>query len=99
MDNPIINGLYTLFLGMVVVFVGMLIIVLAVSICGKILKSSYQPEKKEEKPVEVQPIAETSAQSEEIPAHIKAAIIAAISAYYFNSQSKCDFVVKKIKRF
>ncbi len=99
MDNPIINGLYVLILGVLVIFVGMLIIIIAVSISGKILGMSKKPEEKEEKPIKVQPVADAPAQTEEIPAHIKAAIIAAISAYYFNSQSKCDFVVKKIKRF
>ena len=35
----------------------------------------------------------------ETPLEVKAAIIAAISAYYFaESEKKCDFVVKKIKR-
>ncbi len=98
MDNPIINGSYVLVLGMGVIFVGMLVIILAVSICGKIINKGGEV-KKEEKPVEPEPIIESEPQAEEIPAHVKAAIIAAISAYYFNSQSKCDFVVKKIKRF
>ena len=99
MDNPLINGLYVLVLGVLVVFFGMIIIILAVSICGKIISKPENTEKKVEKSVESKPVANSAPQTEEVPAHVKAAIIAAISAYYFNSQSKCYFVVKKIKRF
>ena len=98
MENPVINGLYVLILGMMVIFSGMLVIILSVTICGKIIGTGKKEVKKEEVVV-TQQVVEQQPENEEIPAHVKAAIIAAISAYYFNSQSKCDFVVKKIKRF
>ncbi len=98
MDNPIINGLYVLVLGILVIFFGMIVIVLAVSICGKLMSNGTEV-KKVEKSVEPKPVVQVEPQAEEIPDHIKVAIIGAISAYYFNSQSKCDFIVKKIKRF
>ena len=97
MDNPIVNGLFVFILGLLVVFFGMIIIITAVTICGKIFASTEtKPQKKVEEPAieQVKPTTE----SEELPEHVKVAIIAAISAYYFNAQSKCDFVVKKIKR-
>ena len=97
MDNPIVNGLFVFILGLLVVFFGMIIIITAVTICGKIFASTEtKPQKKVEEPIieQVKPTTE----SEEVPEHVKVAIIAAISAYYFNAQSKCDFVVKKIKR-
>ena len=95
MDTPLGNGLFVFILGMLVVFAGMLIIVLAVQLCGNLI-SRPKKEVKDVK-VEVQP-QPVNAESEEIPDHIKAAIVAVISAYYFESKSSCDFVVKKIKR-
>lgn len=96
MDTPLGNGLFVFVLGVLVVFLGVLVIVLAVSICGKIMNKSTE-EKKEEIKVEI--VSEpTVTQSEELPDHIKAAIVAVISAYYFDRKSTCDFKVKKIKR-
>ena len=95
MDTPLGNGLFVFILGLLVVFAGMLIIVLAVQLLGKVMNKP----KKEVKDVkvEVQPQPVNTA-SDEIPDHIKASIVAVISAYYFESKSSCDFVVKKIKR-
>jgi sodium pump decarboxylase gamma subunit len=94
MDTPLINGLFVFILGLLVVFTGMLIIVLAVQLLGKIMNKS----KEKVKDVKAETLPQPVATSEEIPDHIKAAIVAVISAYYFESKSSCDFVVKKIKR-
>ena len=97
------NGLFTLILGLVVVFAGMLIIVLAVSIAGKIMKRNSEKGEKE-KIVEPAPevVHEVPAQpvqaSDEIPEHIRVAIIAAIAAYYENNQPQNEFKVRKIKK-
>ena len=101
MEKPIIDGLFVFVLGLLIVFAGMTIIILAVSACGKILSAnSEKPKKvKEEQEVVENPVMEETSSSSEIPTHIKAAIVAAITAYYFESQSKCDFIVKKIRRF
>lgn len=96
MDTPLGNGLFVFILGVLVVFLGMLIIVLSVTICGKIMNKPTE-EKKEEVKVEVAS-EPAPIQNEEIPDHIKAAIVAVISAYYFDRKSTCDFKVKKIKR-
>ncbi|MBQ3234563.1 MAG: OadG family protein [Clostridia bacterium] len=99
MDNPIVNGLFVFVLGISVVFLGMIIIVLSVSICGKLMNKTANPPKKEEvvaQPIKTEPVED---KNEEIPTHVKAAIIAAISAYYFNQKSDCDFIVRKIRRF
>ena len=98
MDKPIVNGLFVFIIGMLVVFLGMIVIVSAVTICGKLMNKTTGKEKPaKEKAVESKPVV--TEQNEEIPTHIKAAIVAAISAYYFNQKSTCDFVVKKIRRF
>ena len=104
MENPIVNGIFVFILGLAIVFLGMLIIVICVSICGKLLsvKDKKDSVVKQEEKVEVvqEPVVSEVSESNEIPTHIKAAIVAAITAYYFESQqSKCDFIVKKIRRF
>ena len=99
MDIPVIDGLFVFILGFSIVFLGMVIIVLAVTLFGKIFSiTKTQPKKPK---IETQPQVESNVldNEEEIPEYVKVAIISAISAYYLNTNSKCDFVVKKIKRF
>ncbi len=99
MDTPLVNGLFVFILGLLVVFLGMTIIVLAVTLFGKLFSIKF---KKKEKPSK-EPKAEilpATVEDNEVPEHVKAAIVAAITAYYFNQKSKpCDFVVKSIKRY
>ena len=53
----------------------------------------------ENKPAAV-PAAQEVAKEEGITDEVKAAIIAAISAYYFGENTKtCEFKVKKIKKY
>lgn len=97
------GGLYTFVLGLLVIFFGITIIVVFVSIAGKIFsageaKEPKQPKVKVEKPVVVEKVEEPVV-SNDVPDHIKVAIIAAISAYYEETKSNCDFIVKKIRRF
>ena len=98
MDSALANGLFVFVLGLLVVFFGMIIIILAVSLFGKILSAKdnkVQPPKTEPKVETAPAVAE-----DEVSEEVKAAIVAAITAYYFNAKSKpCDFVVKRIKRF
>ena len=98
----VLGGLYTFVLGMVVIFLGITIIVLFVSLAGKILNKSESKTDKKQSKAEVKPVVETVvevADDGEIPDHIKVAIVAAITAYYEEAKSNCDFVVKKIRRF
>lgn len=99
--DPVPGGLYTFVLGILVVFLGIAIIVLFVTIAGKIFSAEKQPKEKvqpvkEEAKVEQPAIVEDN---NEVPEHIKVAIVAAITAYYEEAKSNCDFVVKKIRRF
>ena len=101
--EPVPGGLYTFVLGMLVVFLGIAIIVIFVSIAGKIFstgetKEPKQPKVKVEKPVVVEKV-EAPVDNGEVPDHIKVAIVAAITAYYEEKKSNCDFIVKKIRRF
>ena len=96
MNTPLGNGIFVFILGMIVVFLGMLIIVVSVTLCGKLIgknKTKKPTLKKIEDNGEM-----VKNQKEEISPEVKAAIVAVISAYYFEKKSTCDFVVKKIKR-
>ena len=101
--DPIPGGLYTFILGILVVFLGIAIIVVFVTIAGKIFNASENKVKVPKQKVE--PIKEEVVNNApvvddgEIPEHVKVAIVAAISAYYEEAKSNCDFVVKKIRRF
>ncbi len=93
-------GLFVFILGLVVVFFGIIVIVLVVSIIGAIMKrKSNKP--KTEKPVAVAKAPQAVQASADVDDKVKAAIVAAITAYYFaenSSNSNCEFVVRKIKR-
>lgn len=98
--------LYAL-IGFLVVFVGILIIIFTIWLVGLVMKKTNNLEflskgkKKKEKVVESKtevPQATTAQDDGEIPDEVKAAIIAAIMAYYEEKQEKCEFTVKRIKR-
>ncbi len=93
-------GLFVFILGLVVVFFGIAIIVLVVSIIGSIMKkNSAKP--KTEKTVQVSQAPQPAPASSDVDDKVKAAIVAAITAYYFaenSSNPNCEFVVRKIKR-
>ncbi|MGN0820084.1 MAG: hypothetical protein ACI4M6_06860 [Christensenellaceae bacterium] len=107
-------GSFVFILGMAVIFFGVGVIVLVVSIIGKLMPSILKlTEKisavskaffsklgglfKKKKPEASADTAE-AVETDLVTPEIKAAIIAAISCYYMNQDSKCEFKVKKIKR-
>lgn len=106
-NNGIETGLFVFILGILVVFLGIAIIVFVISTIGKIIPSvtakksgNKTTQKKSEGSNSLQ-ITSANAAAAAIPAETVAVITAAIAAYYSqNSQSlsKCDFVVKKIKK-
>ncbi len=97
--------LYAL-IGFVVVFAGILLIIFIIWLVGLIMKKTdnlafLQKKGKKSKSEEKKPEAPAATAVEdngEIPAEVKAAIIAAIMAYYEEKQEKCEFTVKRIKR-
>ncbi len=99
-SEKLTQGLLTFFIGLFVVFLGITIIVVFVTLAGKVFSSTEKQKVKDTpKQVEVKQTEEVAV-SNEIPTHVKLAIIGAISAYYFeNQKSNCEFVVKKIKRY
>ena len=99
-NAPIEDGLLTFVLGLFITFLGITIIVICVAIAGKFFNKNTveKPIKvKEEKPA---PAPAPVIESDDVPEHVKVAIIAAIMAYYKEEQPKstCDFIVRRIKR-
>lgn len=101
--------LYAL-IGFLIVFVGISIIIFIIWLLGLIMRKTDNLEfltKKRENKVKNQAESVQPAQSaqdnlttdcDEIPDEVKAAIMAAIMAYYEEKQEKCQFTVKRIKR-
>ena len=97
-------------IGLLVVFVGIVIIIGIIWLVGLIMRKTnnleFLTKKREKKPKEKggKATSEVSAKSveasseDEIPAEVRAAIVAAIMAYYCESEEKCEFTVKRIKR-
>ncbi len=102
LNSVIQDGALTLLLGLIVTFGGIAIIVIFVSLAGKIFNLSNGEKKPKVKEVKVEKVIETALvkNDDEVPEHVKAAIIAAIMAYYDKNEpkSKCDFIVRRIRR-
>lgn len=104
-DNKSEAFLYAL-IGFLVVFVGIILIIFIIWLVGLIMKKTDnlsflqkkgKKSKSEDKKTEVPSVAAVENDGE-IPDEVKAAIIAAIMAYYEEKQEKCEFTVKRIKR-
>lgn len=104
-DNLGEAALYAL-IGLLVVFVGIVIIIAIIWLVGLIMRKTNNLEfltKKREKKVKKSEVTEkvapdANSDDGDVPDEVKAAIVAAIMAYYQESETKCDFVVKRIKR-
>ncbi len=90
-------------IGFVIVFAGIVLIIFIIWLIGLIMRktdnlaflSKIGKRKKKQQPVkpEVQPD-----NTGEIPDEVKAAIVAAIMAYYYEEKPECEFKVRRIKR-
>ena len=103
-ESPIEALVYAL-IGVSIVFAGILIIIGIIWFVGFLMKKTNnfafltenkRKKVKEEKVVEELKPAQIA--DEEVPDHVKVAIIAAIMAYYQQEKPKCEFTVKRIKR-
>lgn len=93
-------------IGFLVVVIGIVLIICIIWLIGLILRKTNNlafltnwknSSKKEEVKADVQN-KDVSTESDDIPDEVKAAIIAAIFAYYSEEKPKCEFKVKRIKR-
>ena len=93
-------GAIGLILGMLIVFLGITVLVLMIKLLGAVLDKDKKKGKTQENKTATVPAAQEPAVEEGITDEVKAAIIAAISAYYFGENTKtCEFKVKKIKKY
>lgn len=97
-------ALYAL-LGFLVVLSGIIVLIFCVWLIGKIMSSAKGGSvkaptavKTESKP-EPKPQAVATEASDEISDETIAVIMAAIAAYYEKNNPKCEFTVKRIKKF
>ncbi len=98
-ENILIQeGLIGFLLGMLIVFLGIGILVFVVWFVGKAIKANPSEKKTvEELPIEPK-VEEVVPVSDDIPDHIKVAIMAAVMAYFEQQNEKCEFTVRKIVR-
>jgi len=106
-DNFGEAALYAL-IGFVVVFIGIAIIIGIIWLVGLLMRKTNNLEfltKKREKTIKksVENSADgqngaLSSDTDDVPDEVKAAIVAAIMAYYEEREEKCQFTVKRIKR-
>ncbi|MBE5751432.1 MAG: hypothetical protein E7357_03375 [Clostridiales bacterium] len=103
-DQYISNGtalLYAL-VGFFVVFIGIAFLILVVWAVGKIMSKNTAQAKpqKQEKPKTVETVKESIAVADAdiVSEETLAVITAALMAYYQQTNPKCEFTVKRIKR-
>lgn len=96
--------LYAL-IGLLVVFVGILLIIGIIWLVGLVMRKTdnlafltKKREKKAKEPAKSDSDVIESVSDDDVPDEVKAAIIAAIMAYYQENEEKCEFKVKRIKR-
>lgn len=108
----VVDSLLYALIGFAFVFVGILILIGILYLVGFIVpraqglakkKGDRKKGKKGEPaaaaPAPAAPAPAAAPAEEEIPDEVKAAIVAAIMAYYSVSKPQCEFVVRKIKRY
>lgn len=91
-------------IGFLVVFIGITLIILIIWLLGLIMRKTNNlaflttGKKKKQKPSGVEVEKEIEDNDGAIPDEVKAAIVAAIMAYYCEEKPECEFKVKKIRR-
>lgn len=104
--NGIGEALIYALIGFIVVFLGIVLIIFIIWLIGLILRKTnnlaflnHLSFKKLKKKKQVEEKTDVRYEvTDDIPDEVKAAIIAAIMAYYDNEKPECEFVVRRIKR-
>jgi sodium pump decarboxylase gamma subunit len=98
----VLDGLLYALIGFVFVFIGIGILIGILYLLGYFMQKTNGKitfkKKVPAAPVKEESVAPAKAATEEVPDEVKAAIVAAIMAYYSAEKPKCEFVVKQIKR-
>ena len=105
--NGIGEGLIYALIGFAVVVVGIVLIIFIIWLLGLLMKktnnlaflTNLKGKRKKKQPEKSAETAQPAvADGDEVPPEVKAAIIAAIMAYYEEQAPQCEFKVKRIKR-
>lgn len=102
--NSFPEALVYALIGFAIVFVGITIIIAVIWLIGLLMRKTdnlaFLTNRGKKKKAQPEPIAQPQevASDEDVPDEVKAAIVAAIMAYYESEQPKCEFIVKRIKR-
>ncbi len=88
-------------IGFLIVFLGISLIIFIIWLVGLLMRKTnnlaFLSRKKTKKP-QVEKEASAESPSDEIPDEVKAAIVAALMAFYAEEKPECEFKVKRIKR-
>lgn len=90
------EGAFYAVFGFTFVFFGILLLILILSGVGKIMSKINAKKMKDVAPI--QPPKIERVEEEGVSPEVVAAITAALMAYYQEEESKCDFVVRRIKK-
>lgn len=90
-------------IGFLIVFVGITVIIAVIWLIGLLMRKTnnlaFLTNRGKKKKAQPEPATQSKAATvDEVPDEVKAAIMAAIMAYYESEQPKCEFKVKRIKR-
>lgn len=96
--EPVIYAL----IGFLIVFIGIAIIITIIWLIGLLMRKTdnlaFIHKIGKNKKKKTKETGERALQSDEIPDEVKAAVVAAIMAYYSEARPECEFKVKRIKR-
>lgn len=91
-------------IGFLIVFVGIAIIIAVIWLIGLLMRKTdnlaFLTNKGKKKMAQAEPTVQPQSvtSDEDVSDEVKAAIVAAIMAYYESEQPQCEFKVKRIKR-
>ena len=90
-------------IGFLIVFAGIALIILIIWLIGLLMRKTNNLAfltniGKKRKKVKEEVVEARVPEDEEIPPEVRAAIVAAIMAYYTADKPKCEFKVKRIKK-
>ncbi len=102
-DNRFGEACIYALIGFLIVFAGIVLIIFIIWLVGLLMRKTnnlaFLTNIGKKKNKKTQPKAvEDTLQTDEIPADVKVAIMAAIMCYYEEEAPKCEFKVKRIKR-
>lgn len=102
--NSFTEAIVYALIGFAIVFVGIVVIISVIWLIGLLMRKTnnlaFITNRGKKEKVQLEPVAQPQAavSDEDVPDQVKAAIVAAIMAYYESEQPQCEFKVKRIKR-